>query len=166
MVDNKVALEKRKGQAAPPPDKPVGVPTNIVNQLVAFIPTEVITLWVALLAVLNDPKAPKGKKICQADWSTHWVLAVVFALCAVLLTLGLAYRKFKDTPGVTFKWPVFQMAAAPAAFLAWAVSLPESPLESACWYTQAAGAFIVTSATVLITTIGYILGETQRFEKS
>src|SRR4051812_17448091 len=131
MVDNKVALEKAK---TTPPATAVGVPTNIVNQLVAFIPTEIITLWVALLAVLVDPKPPKGKKICQADWGPHWILAAVFAGLAVLLTLGLAYRKFKDTPGIDFKLPVFQLVAAPVAFLAWAVSLPETPLNSACWY--------------------------------
>lgn len=177
MVDNKVALERRKAvapagagaaaaAAAPPADAPVGVPTNVVNQLVAFIPTEVITIWVALLAVLNDPKPPPGKDICQADWSTHWILAIVVALLGSLLTLGLAYRKFADTPDVAFKWPIFQMIAAPVAFMAWAIALPESPLQSACWYTPAAGSFVVMFATVAVTTVGYILGENQRFQKA
>ena len=168
MVDNKVALEKRKARGKPdePPVEVKGVPANVVNQLVAFIPTEIITLWVALIAVLNDPKAPTGKKLCHADWSTHWYCAIGFAVLASLLVLGLAYRKFKDTEGIDFKWPVFQMLAAPIAFMAWAISLPEGPLRSACWYSEEAGAFIVTVATVAITTVGYIAGETKRFEKA
>jgi hypothetical protein len=139
MVDNKVIHEKRKAEQAgtlPDPGAPVGVPSNLVTQLVAFIPTEIITVWVALIAVLNDPKAPAGKKICHADWSTQWKLAIAAAVLATLLTLGFAYRKFADTPGVSFKIPLFAMLAAPLAFLAWAIALPEGPLRSACWSTS------------------------------
>lgn len=185
MVDNKVVQEKRKAVAsaataaeaaaaaagepaptpAPDPGAPAGVPSNVVNQLVVYIPTEVITLWVALIAVLNDPKPPTGKTICHADWSTHWTLAALAAVLSALLTLGFAYRKFADTPGVEFKLPLFGMLAAPAAFLAWAVALPEGPLRSACWYSEEAGAFIVTFATVGIATLAYMLGQGERFKK-
>jgi hypothetical protein len=178
MVDNKVVQEKRKVEAeeaaaapaagaaaAPDPGTPAGVPSNVVNQLVAYIPTEIITVWVALIAVLNDPKPLKGQSICHADWSTHWKLAIAAAVLAILLTLGFAYRKFSDTAGVTFKVPVFGMLAAPIAFLAWAVALPEGPLRSACWYSEQAGAFIVTIATVGIASVAYIFGQGERFTK-
>jgi hypothetical protein len=163
MVDNKVALEKRRNADDTTPGG--GVETNVINQIVAFIPTEIITLWVALIALLSDPKPPSGKASCQADWSTHWLLAGTFAVLAMLLTLGLSYRKFKDTDGIDFKWPLFGLLATPAAFLAWAVSLPEGPLRSACWYTNEAGAFVVLAATIGITTLGYIFGQTARFER-
>jgi hypothetical protein len=163
MVDNKVALEKRKTANGDP--APGGVETNVINQIVAFIPTEIITLWVALIALLSDPKAPAKKAACHADWGTHWILAAVFAVMAMGLTLGLAYRKFKDTNGIDFKWPLFGMLAAPAAFLAWAISLPEGPLRSACWYSDEAGAFVVLATTIAITTLGYIFGQTARFER-
>jgi hypothetical protein len=177
MVDNKVVQEKRKVDAenAPAPEEgeppavdpgtPVGVSSNIVNQLVAYIPTEIITVWVALIAVLNDPKPPAGKALCQADWSTHWKLAIAAAGLAVLLTVGFAYRKFTDT-GLKFKFPLFGVLAAPLAFVAWAVALPEGPLRSACWYTEEAGAFIVTIATVGIASLAYIFGQGVRFQKS
>jgi hypothetical protein len=177
MVDNKVVQEKRKAEAAAaataspsatapdPGTPPVGVPSNVVNQLVAYIPTEIITVWVALIAVLNDPKPPVGKTICHADWSTQWKLAIASAVLASLLAIGFAYRKFKDTPGVTFKFPLFAAAAAPAAFLAWAVALPEGPLRSACWYSDQAGAFIVTITTVAIASLAYIFGQGDRFQK-
>ncbi len=80
-------------------------------------------------------------------------------MLAVLLTLGFAYRKFVDTPGVEFKLPLFGMLAAPVAFLAWAIALPEGPLRSACWYSEEAGAFIVTIATVGIASLAYIFGQ-------
>ena len=172
MVDNRVALEKRKTAvaAAAPEDRaaaaephPQGVPSNVVNQLVAYIPVEIITVWVALIAVLNNPKPPPGGKVSDADWSTHWIAAIICAVIASLLAYGLAYRKTKDTPGVEFKPPWFQMIAAPVAFMAWVISLPESPLQSASWYTVSAGAFIVTVSTVAITTMAYILGQAGRF---
>jgi hypothetical protein len=187
MVDNKVVQEKRKADAAaaaaaaaaapaggapaapapaaPDPGTPVGVPSNVVNQLVAYIPTEVITVWVALIAVLNDPKPPANKPLCQANWGTQWKLAAAAAALAVLLTVGFAYRKFADTPGVSFKLPLFAMLAAPVAFLAWAIALPAGPLRSACWYTDQAGAFIVTITTVGIASVAYIFGQGDRFQK-
>jgi len=169
MVDNFVVKEKSKAEAgatgvvAPP--EPTGVPANVINQLVAYVPTEVITIWVALIAVLHDPKPAAGENICQADWGTQWMLAAGAAALAMLLTLGFAYRKFEDTHGVEFHWPIFGMLAAPAAFLAWAIALPEGPLRSACWYTDEAGAVIVTIATVGIASLAYIFGQGSRFEK-
>ena len=164
MVDNKVLREKSK--AGDTPSTPSGVPSNVVNQLVVYVPTEIITLWVAVIAVLNDPKAPEGKAICHADWSTHWVLAGGIAVVATLLTLGFAYRKFADTDGVDFKWPLFGMMAAPLAFLAWAVALPEGPMRSACWYTEEAGGVILTIATIGIASAAYIFGQGERFQKA
>ena len=120
----------------------------------------------ALIAVLNDPKPAAGERLCQADWGTHWKLAIGGAVLAMLLTLGFAYRKFADTPGVGFKLPLFGTLAAPVAFIAWAVALPEGPLRrSACWYSEDAGAFIVTIATVGIATLAYIFGQGDRFKK-
>src|SRR4051794_12174376 len=113
-----------RASGAPAAPVPTGVPSGIVDQLVAWVPTEILTVWVALLAVLNDPKAPRGKPICQADWHVHWELAIGASVLAIAVALGFAHRKFKDTPGATFKMPWFAMFAAPAAFLAWAIALP------------------------------------------
>jgi hypothetical protein len=172
MADNKVVVEQRKSKQVAldaklhrPDDQPQGVPANVINQLTVFIPTEIITLWVALIALLNYPKAPLHQSLCQADFSGWWVATAIFAALASLITLGLTYRKFKDA-GHGFKWPLFEMVAAPTAFMAWAVALPKSPLASACWYKIDVGAFIVLATTVAITTAGYIFGKTARYEKA
>jgi hypothetical protein len=92
------------------------------------------------------------------------IFAAVAAVLAAVLTVGLTYRKAKDA-NVAFKLPVFETIAAIVAFGAWAVALPETPLASWCGYDDSAGAFIVLGTTVAVTTAGYILGKTARFEK-
>ena len=172
MADNKVVAQQRKergvardGDAERGADVPKGVSANVLNQLMVFIPTEVITIWVAFIAIYNYPKAPAGKKLHEADFSDLWMLTVGFAALAAILTLGLTWRKAKDT-NVKFALPIFEMLAAAVAFTAWAIALPKTPLASASWYDQDAGAFILLVATIAITTVGYILGKTVKFEKS
>ncbi len=164
MADNKV-LRDQKSDARADKAAPKGVPANIVNQLVLFIPTEIITLWVAFLSVIDPPKIAAGKKLCSGSYADYWIAFGIFALGAVVLTVGLTYRKAKDA-GRPFKVPIFETLAALAAFAAWAVALPETPLASVCGYDESTGAFIVLVATILITTAGYVFGKTARFEKA
>ena len=172
MADHKVIAQQRKqrnialdADAERGADVPKGVSANVLDQLMVYIPVEVITVWVAFLAVHNEVKAPTGEKLCHADFSGFWMITIGFAVAAALLTVGITWRKAKDTK-VNFEFPLFEMAASAVAFVAWAIALPETPMASACWYDQEAGAFIVLTTTVVITTAGYILGKTVRFEKS
>jgi len=161
MADNKVLRDQKADGTQPAPK---GVPANVVNQLVLFIPVEIITLWVALLAVLDEPKVAQGKRLCDGDFTAYWVWFLVFVLLTIFLTLGLTYRKAKDA-GQNFKLPWFETWAGVAGFAAWAVALPETPLASWCRYDEAWGSFIVLGATVGITTVGCIAGKTVRFQK-
>jgi hypothetical protein len=50
--------------------KPPSVPPTIVGQLVRWIPTEAITLYVAFLGLLAAPRPPRGQPICSADFTS------------------------------------------------------------------------------------------------
>jgi hypothetical protein len=161
------ALEKKLGLASvvgqqPSAEgkgpQPVGVPSSVADQLVRWIPTETLTLYVAYIAVAKLPTAPKGMKLYQADFFWQWVgvfggAAITIAF-VVLLALGKA-RAAKEP----YRWPIFEMAAAAVAFVAWAFALPDTPLLTFDGYKTEVGALLVTGVTVIIAVVAYACGK-------
>lgn len=177
MVDAKLVREKAQnvaqllqvapGQPPPttqPPPAPVGVPTNIVNQVTRFFPTEAITLYVAYLAILGALTAPAGERLCQLSYTSRWAGVAVGALFNALLALGLTYGKAGQSQQ-PFCWPIFEMLTAPVAFVAWALALPDTPLLDICGYNTAIGAFLVLLVTIGLALIASVLGKNPSYEK-
>jgi hypothetical protein len=63
--------------------QPAGVSPTVVQQLVRWIPTETITLYVAFIALLNPVMAPTGKKLCEADVSARVYGVLAFAIATM-----------------------------------------------------------------------------------
>ena len=91
MVDTKMALQRGVSEEEHSPAKPIGVSTGIVDQITRWIPTETITAYVALLALL----APPAKH--ARSYASRWILLgiVVAANPVVVLLLAMA----KNQPG-------------------------------------------------------------------
>jgi hypothetical protein len=163
MADLKVARQKAApvagatGTRAATP-APVGVSSSIVNQLVTYIPTETIMLYVAYLAALGALKAPLGKHLSDASFTSRWIGLGVFAIVSALLALGLTYGKARQSKQ-TFNWPIFEMVTASVAFVAWAAALPDTPLSNFSGYRVEIGAFIVLATTVTIAVVAWIFGK-------
>ncbi len=89
------------------PAKSLGISTGIVDQITRWIPTETITAYVALLALL----APLSRH--APSYQSRWILLgiVVAANPVVVLLLAMA----KSQPGDDFSFPVFEMLIAPIA---------------------------------------------------
>jgi hypothetical protein len=161
------ALEKKLGLASVVTQKPsavgkgpqpVGVPSSVTDQLVRWIPTETVTLYVAYIAVAKLPTAPKHMKLYQADFFWQWIgvfggTAITIGF-VVLLAVGKA-RAAKEP----YRWPVFEMGAAAIAFVAWAVALPDTPLLTFNGYKTEVGALLVTGVTVIIAVVAYACGK-------
>jgi CDP-diglyceride synthetase len=133
--------------------------------LVKYIPTETITLYVAIQAALGDIRAPKNGKISAADFTSRWIWMLVIAGLTVLLTLGLSYRAQKNA-SATFRLPYFEVLAGTAAFFVWALSLPSTPLRDIGGYDYSAwNSVIILGGTVAIATTAYVLGKTVSWQK-
>jgi len=158
MVDAKLVREHTQTTATP-----AGVPTNIVNQLTRWIPTETITLYVALLAVFG-PLNATADNLCKLSFTSRWVAVAAFAVVSTLLALGLTYGKARAL-NKRFTWPWFEMATSPVAFAAWALALPDTPLQSICGYNSAIGAFIVLVTTVSLAVLASILGKSPNYDQ-
>jgi hypothetical protein len=157
MVDTKLARDEGYDPDKPSPSQPIGVSTDLVNQITRWIPTETITVYVALLPLL----AP----LAQHDPSYHsrWVLFGVIAgsnpLIVILLTMA------KTPAGQGFSLPWFEMVVAPVAFAAWAFALPDTPLNSVVGYDIKWNAAILTITTTGITLIANALHKSPDFDQ-
>lgn len=146
----------------PPPvprdqPQPVGVDPTVVQQLVRWIPTEIIALYVAWIALLNPVTAPAGKTVCTVgDFGGRWASVVAFAVATPIIVVAIHLTKVRATKQ-PFRWPLFEIGAAGVAFLAWAFALPDTPLEDFCGYKVEVGAFLVLGTSIAI---GLVAGAT------
>jgi len=156
MADAKVQRENPK-----PPAKdvqPAGVPQTILNQLMRYIPTESIVLYVAVLALFSPLKAPEGKTVADLSFQGRWITFIAF-ISLTLILVPLLYLGKARAAGKTFTTPIFEMAVAPLAFSAWALALPDTPLRTISGYKEAIGAALVLGATLLIGVAADALGK-------
>lgn len=96
------------------------------QQLVQYIPTETVTLFMAAVSVVNSlDHIP-----VMANLSPLWMVAV-FTLVTPLMLLTAAYATFRESQRggkipttQRFKLPTFDLVASAIAFVPWAFSVP------------------------------------------
>jgi len=130
------------GKAATTSPSPVDTTYNV---LFGYIPTEVITLYVAVLAAVQQ----QGK-VTTTDWSVFWIFLIATPVI-VWLVYGAKLKAIQKPLPIKFgAWPVWEMVAATAAFSAWAFALPNSPFTRFDWYSSGlSGLAVVIVSTFL-----------------
>ncbi|QKZ19085.1 hypothetical protein [Streptomyces chartreusis] len=125
-----------------------GPSASLVESVTAYIPTEVVAAYVAVIALLQQP----GDHSRTPDWIVFWAF---LALTPLAVWLGLARQeqsKGFPLPVHPGSWPAhtwFNLAAATASFGLWGFSLPETPFLDFGWYKSVYG----TGALVIGTTL-------------
>jgi hypothetical protein len=140
---------------------------SALSQLIKYVPTETITLYLAVQAALGSITAPKGKPISDADFSARWIWLAILVVATGLLAIGLSYRSQKQlAPTAAFKWPIIETVASVAAFVVWALSLPTTPLLNVGGYNADVwNPIILLAGTTAIATVTYVLGKTVAWQK-
>jgi hypothetical protein len=144
-----------------------GVAASPLAQLVKYIPTETITLYVAVQAALGDLAAPQGQSVSDANFTGRWIWMWLMFGITVVLTTALSYRSQKNAnQAAPFKLPYFDVLAAGAAFLVWALALPSTPLRDFSGYNYNAwDTVIILGGTITIATAAYVLGKNVSWQK-
>ena len=121
--------------------------TTALKVIVTYIPTEVLTLYITVLATIQLPN--------RTSYRPLWVAFFCF-LAATPFTVWLVYAAKvitagKGLPLAPRTWPVWEMSAATIAYVAWALALPESPFKyNFDWYNPAlAGVIVMITTTIL-----------------
>lgn len=115
------------------------------NVLFGYIPTEVLTLYVAVLAALKQTK-----EVTPADWLAFWCFLAATPI-VVWLVYGAKLRALQKPIPLRFgAWPVWEMFAATIAYFAWALALPNTPFAAYGWYSQSlSGVAVLVASTIL-----------------
>ena len=109
---------------------------RIVGQLVAFIPAEPVTLFIAALGAAG---------IESRSW-VRWTLLGVVALL-IPLWVEIHYLKKARSRRARRRVPLFEMGAGLAAFLAWSTSVPQTPWTDIGGFTPRWGLLIALLAS-------------------
>jgi hypothetical protein len=120
--------------------------SDAANAIVAYIPTEIVTAYVAAVAAINVPNSTAE----GGQWVLMWSVLALTPL-AVWVTYGLKVRAVGGgLPIAPRLWPWPEIVLASVAFMLWAFSLPRTPFEGQSWYRPglAAAALLVGTAAV------------------
>ena len=108
---------------------------RIVGQLVAFIPAEPVTLFIAALAAAGGE---------SRSWVRWTLLGVVVILTP--LWVEIHYLQKARTRRARRRVPLFEMSAGLVAFVAWSTSVPESPWTDIGGFTTRWGLLVALLA--------------------
>lgn len=122
-----------------------GTVDTALNVLFGYIPTEVITLYVAVLATIET-----GEVVTSAHWIAFWAFLAATPV-VVWLVYGAKVKALQKPLPLNFgAWPLWEMFAATFAFSAWTLALPRSPFAEYPWYSSAlSGVAVLVASTVL-----------------
>ena len=121
--------------------------TAALDVIMAYVPTEILTLYVAVLAAIQT-----GSQATQpGEWTTFWVFLIATPVTVWLLFAGKVRGSGKGELLRQWKsFPLWEMFAATVAYCSWAFALPKSPFMSQEWYQSSlAGLVVLVTATLL-----------------
>jgi len=136
--------------AAPKPDTE-SVGSAALKAIVTYIPTEVITLYVATLAAVRAGSSTSpGQAISNGELATFWTYLILTPVIVWAVYAGKVKTAGKALPASPSKWPWWEMFAATIAYTAWAYALPDSPFSRLSWYNVALGTLVVLVASTAL----------------
>lgn len=112
--------------------------TNALQVIAAFIPTEVLTLYVACISALHQ-----ANQVTPAEWIAFWCFLAATPVIVWIVYASKVKAAEKPIPIALKKWPLWEMSAATIAFTAWAYALPGTPFSEFGLYSPALAGFIV-----------------------
>jgi hypothetical protein len=124
--------------------------TTALNALVGYIPTEVITLYVAALSA--ETALHSTFPVIDAA-AILWFFVALTPLLLLLIYLSKVAATGDALPGPA-RWPWWKMCAASIAFFVWALAVPGNPyLKDAAAAVAGFGAMLVSTLLSVMTPI-------------
>jgi hypothetical protein len=125
--------------------------TSALQAIVTYIPTEIVTVYVAVLATIGGAATAAA---AGAEAATPIEVFLVFILLTPLVTWGLYATKAvtagKGLPLSLAAWPKWEMAAGTISFAVWGAALPQSPLERFDWFSIALAGVVALVVSMLL----------------
>jgi hypothetical protein len=135
---------------APPAEKQASPTDTASNVLFGYIPTEILTLYVAVLAAIQPAETNPNVQLVR--WVTFSSFFVATPIVAWLVFAAKVKATKQPLPLAPRTWPMWEISAAVIAYCAWALALPNSPFAyfKSSWYSSAvSGVIVLVASTVL-----------------
>ncbi len=136
---------------------PAATPVDTtMNVLTGYIPAEILTGYVAVLAALSDS--------IKVEWVAFWIFLVATPVVLWIVYATKAKGAGKGLPLSYSSWPLWEMAASTIAFFAWAFALPNNPFYIAyhtTWYSSSIAALVVLVASSALGLLAPLFGSRQ-----
>jgi hypothetical protein len=120
--------------------------SDAAKLLSEYIPGEILTLYVAILAFVSQPSSGALAR----NWMVFWVFLVATPVVLWLLYAAEVKAKGKGLPWSPVVWPLWEMVAATIAYVAWAFAMPEAPFGAFDWYSAGLAGVVVLATTTLL----------------
>jgi hypothetical protein len=119
--------------------------TGALKVIATYIPTEVLTLYVAVLAAIRAPE-PANKDLKLAFYG----FLIITPLVMWLVYAAKCKAAGKRLPLAPRSWPLWEMFASTVAYTAWALTLAENPFAVSSWYSPALAAVVVLIVSTFV----------------
>ncbi len=120
--------------------------SNTLSTLVKYIPTEVVTLYVAAASATQAVRSA----IPSFDGRiTYWAFAVLTPVILILVYAGKRASSGLPVLPPVAQWPWWRMVAATIAFLVWGLAVPGNPYVVGDAGAVAAGFGAIVISTLL-----------------
>lgn len=140
---------------------PAGVETDnaftaAMKAVTTYIPTDVLTLYVAGSAVFLNATSTESN-----DYDKAWAI-FLGGLIATPLVNALVFMAKLRSAGIAIprqprQWPIWESMAAMIAFIFWAAALPATPFSEFGWYDAAFAGFLLGVVSLFLGLISSII---------
>jgi hypothetical protein len=128
--------------AAPVPSPAPATPTGTALQtLTTYLPTEILTLYVAAVAAIG-PWTVDGQPVGR--WAPFFTFLVATPILVWVAFATKLRAVGKPLPASPHLWPFWEMFAATLAYVAWTFALANTPFaQFTNWYSSGLASFLV-----------------------
>ena len=141
----------RAAAGAPAGAPPATATDTALHVLFGYIPTEVLTVYLAVVAALQ-PSVPASAQGCSVPGTLPAFVIFLIATPVIVWVVfaGKLRGAGKNLPLAPSMWPLWEMVAGTIAFAAWAFALPNNPFECCRWYKPSFAAIAVLVSSTLL----------------
>jgi hypothetical protein len=130
-------------------------PSNALDALVKYIPTESITLYVAATSAATLSTLKTGFPNFSMWW-VYWAFVVLTPILFLLIYVGKRRsQKLSFLPESKKEWPWWKLFASTLAFMVWALAVP--PLLESSDVGKVAAAFGALLVSTMLSLIGAVV---------
>lgn len=122
---------------------------SALSAITAYIPTEILALYVAVVAV-NQSLIDGQRQHFFSELVLFVIFLILTPIIVWLIYAGKVVSANDTAPLRPKRWPKWEMFAATAAYAAWAFAIPANQFDVYSWYSPAIAGVAVLAVSILL----------------